>query len=224
MKNRSNSAKKLFSKILILLGSTVIILSSIFLLYQKNRLEEKKRVSSDLESLFESEISQEQEIKIEKKAPSKKITRKKKQVEPAENIQDNAIGVIRVDKIGIVLSIFEDSSYQALLDGVGMLETSDMPSSNKNTTTVVTGHRGGRNEDQTFLNIHELDDGDEIKITTREEILKYKVVEKEIIEETDWSRFTREEDNTKLILMSCHGYPQFDQRLLVTAELVEDVD
>lgn len=179
MKNRSNSAKKLFSKILILLGSTVILLSSIFLLYQKNRLEEKKRVSSDLESLFESEISQEQEIKIEKKAPSKKITRKKKQVEPAENIQDNAIGVIRVDKIGIVLSIFEDSSYQALLDGVGMLETSDMPSSNKNTTTVVTGHRGGRNEDQTFLNIHELDDGDEIKITTREEILKYKVVEKE---------------------------------------------
>lgn len=66
-----------------------------------------------------------------------------------------------------------------------------------------------------------LEKGDEIKVTTKEETLYYKVIGQEVTEPTGWSKFIREEEKTKLFLMSCHSYPQNYQRLLVKAELVK---
>ncbi len=85
---------------------------------------------------------------------------------------------------------------------------------------MLAGHRGGRNGDQSFLNIDKLEKDDEIKITTREQIFCYKVIGQEIIEPTDWNKFMREEGKTKLYLISCHPYPQNYQRIIVEAELV----
>ncbi|MFX4065423.1 class C sortase [Enterococcus faecalis] len=134
----------------------------------------------------------------------------------------SAIGVVRVDKIGVVLPILENASNQSLLEGAGIVEGTDLPSSKENIITVLAGHRGGGNEEQTFLNIDKLEKGDEIKVTTKEETLYYEVVGQEVIEPTDWSKFTREEGKTKLFLMSCHPYPKNYQRLLVKAELIKE--
>ena len=71
--------------------------------------------------------------------------------------------LIRIDKIGIVLPILDNVSDQSLIEGVGIVEDTDLPSSKENTITVLAGHRGGRNEEQTFLNIDKLEQGDEIK-------------------------------------------------------------
>lgn len=109
-----------------------------------------------------------------------------------------------------------------MLEGSGIVEDTDIPTSEGNTITVLAGHRGGINETQSFLNIDKLENGDKLKITTREEELYYKVVYKEVIEPTDWSKFTREEGKTKLFLMACHPYPKNDKRLLVKAELIKN--
>lgn len=141
----------------------------------------------------------------------------------ADKISSSALGVIRIDKIGVAIPIFDNANNKSLKEGAGIVEGTDLPSSKENTITVLAGHRGGRNENQSFLNIHKLEQGDEIKTTTKEEILYYKVTEQEIIEPTDWSKFTKEEGKTKLFLMSCHPYPQNYQRLLVKAELIRDI-
>lgn len=134
---------------------------------------------------------------------------------------DNALGVIRIDKIGVVLPVFDNTNKKTLLLGVGVVDTTDAPSTKRNTLTVLAGHRGsGRGLDY-FLHIGKLEPGDEIKITTRKEILYYRVVGDEVVEPNDWSRFIREEDKTKLYLMSCHPYPKNNKRLLVKADLVK---
>ena len=134
---------------------------------------------------------------------------------------DNALGVIRIDKIGAVYPIFDNTNKKTLLLGVGVVDTTDAPSTKSITLTVLAGHRGsGRGLDY-FLHIGKLEPGDEIKSTTRKEILHDRVVGDEVVEPNDWSRFIREEDKTKLYLMSCHPYPKNNKRLLVKADLVK---
>lgn len=208
---QKNKNSKVKSHILIYLGTVLIFSSLVFILYQQNRIADEKRNAIELEKQLE-QISSNKEDKNTYAFP--KIQ--------ADEIQSSAIGVLRVDKLKIVLPIFEDASNESLLEGVGVVQKTDLPSSKLNTITVLAGHRGGRNENQTFINIDELENGDEIKITTKTDVLQYKVVGQEIIQPTDWSRFIRETDKTKLFLMSCHPYPQNYQRLLVKAELVRN--
>ena len=207
MSNKQN--KDYLSKSLIAIGLILIIFSIAFLFLNKKRIELKKEASIDLESQIKQEL------------PSLENCEKEEQSDEAkDSIEDTAIGVLRIDKIGVITPISENTSKQSLLAGSGIVEGTDVPTSAKNTITVLAGHRGGRNETQSFLNIDKLEKGDELKITTREEELYYKVVDKEVIEPTDWSKFTREEGKTKLFLMACHPYPKNDKRLLVKAELV----
>lgn len=138
-----------------------------------------------------------------------------------EIIISNAIGYIEINKLGVTLPIFSGTSKKELRQGVGIVESTDYPTDEKNILSVIAGHRGGYNGEQSFLNIHKLEQGDQINITTKEKILTYEVVGQDVIESTDWSKFIREENKTKLMLMSCHPYPQNYQRLLVKAELIK---
>lgn len=214
---------------LIYIGFFLMLFSTGFLIYQKERLENKKEEAIHLEKEFVQEsTSKQNQIQDKKAKEEKKEDTATSTNAPVRNEADkitlsaSAIGVIRIDKIGIVLPILDNVSDQSLIEGVGIVEDTDLPSSKENTITVLAGHRGGRNEEQTFLNIDKLEQGDEIKITTKEEILYYKVVGQEVIEPTDWGKFAREEGKTKLFLMSCHPYPQNYQRLLVKAERIKD--
>lgn len=226
-KKRNKTKKK--GRMLIYIGFFLMLFSTGFLIYQKERLENKKEEAIHLEKEFVQESTPKQnQIQDKKAKEEKKEDTATSTNAPVRNEADkitlsaSAIGVIRIDKIGIVLPILDNVSDQSLIEGVGIVEDTDLPSSKENTITVLAGHRGGRNEEQTFLNIDKLEQGDEIKITTKEEILYYKVVGQEVIEPTDWSKFAREEGKTKLFLMSCHPYPQNYQRLLVKAERIKD--
>ena len=202
------------SKLLIAVGFIFIVFSIAFLFLNHKRIELKKEESINLEKQIKQELPPFENY--EKKDETKQS------VAPKDSIEDTAIGVLRIDKIGVITPISDNTSEQSLLEGSGIVEDTDIPTSEENTITVLAGHRGGINETQSFLNIDKLEKGDELKITTREEELYYKVVDKEVIEPTDWSKFTREEGKTKLFLMACHPYPKNDKRLLVKAELVKN--
>lgn len=134
---------------------------------------------------------------------------------------ENAIGYIEIAKLDIVLPIFEGTGSQELRDGVGVVEGTSTPTEEKNTVSVIAGHRGGYNGAQTFLHIDQLEKGDEIKVTTKEKELTYHVTGQEVIESTDWTKFTKEKDETKLILLSCHPYPKNTDRILIYSKLAE---
>lgn len=227
MKNKKRNSTNKNGRLLIYTGLVLISLSTGFLIYQNNRLESKKEEAIKLETL----LTKENDLKVN--TTKNKGAEKKNENTSITSISDtgkdeiaeeylSAIGVVRVDKIGVVLPILENASNQSLLEGAGIVEGTDLPSSKENIITVLAGHRGGGNEEQTFLNIDKLEKGDEIKVTTKEETLYYEVVGQEVIEPTDWSKFTREEGKTKLFLMSCHPYPKNYQRLLVKAKLIKE--
>ena len=205
MKPSKNKNRK--GKFLIYLGISLLLIGAAIPIkvYLKN-LKQKKEA-----------------VKLEEQILSGKPQEKSAEAADAGDAitYDNALGVIRIDKIGAVYPIFDNTNKKTLLLGVGVVDTTDAPSTKRNTLTVLAGHRGsGRGLDY-FLHIGKLEPGDEIKITTRKEILHYRVVGDEVVEPNDWSRFIREEDKTKLYLMSCHPYPKNNKRLLVKADLVK---
>ena len=143
----------------------------------------------------------------------------KEEKTPVKERLKNEIGFVEIEKENILLPIFSGTSEKELRDGVGIVEDTDIPSSKLGNTSVLAGHRGGYNGEQSFLNIDKLEEGDKIKVSTTSGKLQYKVLNKKIIKNDDWSHFYRENDKSKLILMTCHPYPTNKERLLVISEL-----
>ena len=213
---KSSKNKNRQGKFLIILGISLLLIGAAIPIKVHFKNEKQKKVAMAMEEAMLKEAN-------EKKAAAKKPAAEKSAAKaPQEDAiaYENAIGVIRIDKIDVVLPIFDNTSKKNLLLGAGVVKTTDPPSRSKNTITVLAGHRGSGKGLDFFLHINKLAPGDEIKITTRKQVLYYKVMGDEVVEPNDWSRFIREEDKTKLYLMSCHPYPKNDKRLLVKSELV----
>lgn len=222
----SRLQKKSIDKIYMFTG-IILMFSSLIFMYSVNlSIFARKMEITQLEKKFEREItvSNESDINQENINPMESIDDDNNHISSDDQIwntfEDSIVGILRINKIDVVLPIFKDTSKKTLSEGVGILEESDLISSEKNKMTMLAGHRGGRNVAQSFLNIDKLEKGDEIKITTKEQIFCYKVIGQKIIEPTDWNKFMREESKTKLYLISCHPYPQNYQRIIVEAELV----
>lgn len=216
---KSSKHKNRQGKFLILLGISLLLIGAAIPVKVHLKNEKQKKIALAMEEAMLKEASK-------KKAAAKKPAAAENDDGAAKSLQEdaityeNALGVIRIDKIDVVLPIFDNTSKKNLLLGVGVVKTTDPPSTEKNTITVLAGHRGSGKGLDFFLHINKLEPGDEIKITTRKQVLYYKVMGDEVVEPDDWSRFIREEDKTKLYLMSCHPYPKNNKRLLVKSELV----
>ncbi len=222
MKRKNNRGK-----FYIIIGLIFIIAGIFFIGYQKYRLAQRNKAAKDLEERMQAKASENKKLDVIgfNKDESKDETTDTEIVDEGDTDlldKEDALAVIRIDKLDILLPIYPSTREKYLMDGVGIIETTDKPVSESGTTCALAGHRGGYNEEDSFLHIDKLEDGDEIKITTAEEVLTYKVYEKEIIKPDDWSKFNREEDKTKLVLMTCHPYPYDYERLLVKAYLVEN--
>lgn len=213
------------NRIFTILGALLIICSALWILSIKQNENKKRADALEVEKNFEQSISLD-----EKKDESQEDVNltsddtKEDGVERDDIKSDKAIGVLRIDKLNLLAQVFDNTESGSLYDGVGVIESTDLPSSKSGTTCAIAGHRGGVNEELSFLNIDKLEVGDEIKITTKDEVLVYKVTGSEIIEPDDWSKFTRDEDKSKLVLMTCHPYPTDKERLLVYADLQTNED
>lgn len=185
------------SRKLLLIMSSTIWLASIKI--RENRMRQE---ALELEREFQKEAL---EANIEEVDKSTKDTAEEKgsdkPIDRDEITNDKAIAVIRIDKIGVLAQVFDNDKQSTLRKGVGVIETTDMPSSELGTCSAIAGHRGGVNEELSFLHIYKLEIGDEVKVTTKDEVLVYWVTGLEVIEPDDWSKFTRDEDKSKLILM-----------------------
>lgn len=213
------------NRIFTILGALLIICSAFWIFSIKQNENKKRADALEVEKNFEQSISLD-----EKKDESQEDINltlddaKEDGVERDVIKSDKAIGVLRIDKLNLLAQVFDNTESDSLYDGVGIIESTDLPSSKPGTTCAIAGHRGGVNEELSFLNIDKLEVGDEIKITTKDEVLVYKVTGSEIIEPDDWSKFTRDEDKSKLVLMTCHPYPTDKERLLVYADLQTNED
>lgn len=207
-------------KILIIIGVLLIISSAIWLVSIKIRENRMRQEALELEKEFQNKGLDKE---IEEPPASSDYASEEidldETIDGDEITNDKAIGVIRIDKISVLAQIFDNDRQDTLQKGVGVIETTDLPSSQLGTCSAIAGHRGGVNEDLSFLHIDQLENGDEVKLTTEDEVLVYKVTGSEVIEPDDWSKFTRDENKSRLILMACHPYPKNDKRILIYTEL-----
>ena len=122
------------SKFLLAVGLIFIVFSIAFLFLNHKRLELKKEESINLEKQIKQELppfeNYEQENKTEEIEQN---------VESKDSIKDTAIGVLRIDKIGVITPISDNTSEQSLLEGSGIVEDTDIPTSEENTITVLAG-------------------------------------------------------------------------------------
>lgn len=206
------------NNLFIILGIVLILFSAIYFVNIKHSQEIKRQDALKVEKEFQDIIEEDESAVIDEEKEEDKSEDDTELV--ADEIRsEKAVAVIRIDKLKLLAQVFDNTDKATLYEGVGIIETTDLPSSQLGTTCALAGHRGGVNEDLSFLNIDQLVDGDEIKVTTKDEVLVYKVTGSEVIEPDDWSKFTRDEKKSRLILMTCHPYPKNDKRLLVYAEL-----
>ncbi len=177
----------------------MVIGSAIFLITSYKRVYERKETIKKSEQAFIS----------------------KKNEKYVDVYGNKEVGFIEIEKLNVLLPIFDNTSEKSLKEGVGILEGTDFPLREKNSISVIAGHRGGYNGEQTFLNINKLEKGDLIGIVTKNDRLVYEVNHKEIISPYDWSKFKKSDDSAQIVLMTCHPYPLSRERMLVFAHLVE---
>ena len=225
---------KNIAKWLIRIGILLLVGSVVFFVYTQYRLHTRRVEIETIKDEFIStgadvtgsgkEFKTKEQLKNRKnnenKSSKEKNKRDNSKNEVKRNKFDGIVGFVEIDSLDILLPIYETTTHRSLTDGVGIVETTDIPNGDNNSVSVIAGHRGGYNGKDTFLKINELKNRDKVKVITRENTYTYEVYGNEIIEPTDWSKFTREEDKSKVILMTCHPYPTDRYRLLVYTSLI----
>lgn len=226
------------NKIVKMLGVIFIAISMIWFLYinyditlKNNYIKEAKECyigQNNHDKVNKVELNPQKQNKVNPKTKvatlkndsyntKKKIN--KNSVYNEYKLNNNLIGFLQIHPLNLTFPIYNDSSRKSLRNGVGLVESTDYPKKDNGVTCVVAGHRGGANGERTFLNIDKLKNGDIVTVDIKNEELIYEVFEKIVVEDHDWSKFNREKDSSKLILMTCHPYPKNNKRLLVVCKL-----
>lgn len=130
------------------------------------------------------------------------------------DIENNRIGVLKIDVINLIVPILLGASEENMSEGITHLSNTSLPIGGNNTNCVLAGHRGMITKDM-FRDIHKLNIGNIVQITNFWETLEYEVVSKEIIHETDLDKVLIQENKDMITLISCEPYPREDYRYLV---------
>ena len=125
-----------------------------------------------------------------------------------------SLGYITIPKIDVNLPIYEGTSDDVLLKGVGHLEGSSYPLGGESTHSVLTGHRGLA-EAVLFTDLDKLETGDKFYLHIMDEVLAYRVDQVKVVlpEETDDLTIVQGQDYCTLV--TCTPYAINTHRMLV---------
>ena len=127
----------------------------------------------------------------------------------------DAAAVIDIPKIGLDEVVVEGVGVEDLKKGVGHYPDTKMPGEKGN--VAFAGHR--TTYGHPFNRIDELNNGDEITVTTRAGTFRYDVMEKKVVTPETVSVLDDTPDN-RLTLTTCHPMYSAEKRLIVVAKLV----
>lgn len=138
-------------------------------------------------------------------------------------ITDNdMIGYLKIDRIGVELPIYHGTSDKVLSKGVGHLEGSSLPVGGENTHCVLSAHRGLPSA-KLFTDLDRVEIGDTFKITVLDQVLTYQVDFIKVIEPTDISNMQIIEGGDYCTLFTCTPYGINTHRLLVRGIRIETI-
>jgi sortase A len=135
-------------------------------------------------------------------------------VAAAPLIDGDAAGVIVIPKIGLDKMIVEGVGVEELKLAVGHYPDTPMPGEKGN--AALAGHR--TTYGHPFNRLDELNNGDEISVTTRAGTFRYAVAEKKVVTPESIEVLDPSPDN-RLTLTTCHPKYSAEQRLIIVALL-----
>ena len=138
-------------------------------------------------------------------------------------VADNdVIGYLKIDRIGVELPIYHGTSDDVLNKGVGHLEGSSLPVGGENTHSVMSAHRGLPSA-KLFTDLDRMEKGDTFQIVVLDQVLTYRVELIKTIEPTDVSDLQIIEGGDYCTLFTCTPYGINTHRLLVRGVRIETV-
>jgi sortase A len=138
-------------------------------------------------------------------------------------ITDNdMIGYLKIDRIGVELPIYHGTSEDVLNRGVGHLEGSSLPVGGENTHSVMSAHRGLPSS-KLFTDLDRVEKGDTFQIIVLDQVLTYQVDFIKVIEPTDASDLQIIEGGDYCTLFTCTPYGINTHRLLVRGVRIETI-
>ena len=136
--------------------------------------------------------------------------------------ENDMIGYLKIDRIGVELPIYHGTSEKVLNKGVGHLEGSSLPVGGENTHSVMSAHRGLPTS-KLFTDLDRMEKGDTFQIIVLDQVLTYQVDSVKVIEPTDISDLQVIEGGDYCTLFTCTPYGINTHRLLVRGVRVETV-
>lgn len=134
-----------------------------------------------------------------------------------------SLGYITIPKIDVELPIYEGTTDDILLKGVGHMPQTSFPLGGENTHSVLTGHRGLADA-ALFTDLDKLEIGDLFYLHVLDEILAYRVDRISVVlpEETEELQIIPGGDYCTLV--TCTPYAINTHRLLVRGERTDYVE
>ena len=136
-------------------------------------------------------------------------------------ITDNdMIGYLKIDRIGVELPIYHGTSDDVLNRGVGHFEGSSLPIGGENTHSIMSAHRGLPSS-KLFTDLDRMEIGDTFQIIVLDQVLTYQVDFIKTIEPNDVSDLQIIEGGDYCTLFTCTPYGINTHRLLVRGVRIE---
>ena len=138
-------------------------------------------------------------------------------------ITDNdMIGYVKIDRIGVELPIYHGTSERVLSKGVGHVEGSSLPVGGENTHSVMSAHRGLPTA-KLFTDLDRLEKGDTFQIIILDQVLTYQVDQIKVITPTEIGDLQIIEGGDYCTLFTCTPYGINTHRLLVRGVRIETI-
>ena len=224
--------KKVFPKVLIMVGILLIIIPLSIKLYYKFRgnndidtfIKEKEEIINKNDPLEQDELYKAMKQYNENLVKNGQNLRSLAIMEKVDfdlrpyGYSKDVVGMIEIPKLGVRLPLYLGCSIEYMHLGASVISQTSLPIGGEDTNTVLAGHRG---EVDKFINIDKLQAGDEVLITNFWQQLTYKVRGSEIIGEDDSNKIYIQPGKEMLTLLTCHPYQVYKERLLVYCDLVK---
>ena len=138
-------------------------------------------------------------------------------------VTDNdMIGYLKIDRIGVELPIYHGTSDKVLSKGVGHLEGSSLPVGGENTHCVMSAHRGLPSS-KLFTDLDRLEKGDTFQIVVLNQVLTYQVDQIKVVTPTEIEDLQIIEGGDYCTLFTCTPYGINTHRLLVRGIRIETI-
>ena len=135
-------------------------------------------------------------------------------------VDNNMMGYLQIEKIGVSLPIYHGTSENILQVGVGHLEGSELPTGDVGNHTVLTGHRGLPSA-KLFTDLDKLIVGDQFTLSILDKQLTYRVGKISIVEPEQVDALHVEPGEDLVTLVTCTPYGINSHRLLIQGVRVE---